>query len=65
VTNSSHEIVSESQCLMISSDAKRKPRRNRLAGLDKLTVNLKPEPMSAEDQKKWNEAARQVNLAAE
>jgi arylsulfatase len=33
--------------------------------LDKLTVNLKPEPMSAEDQKRWNEAAKQVNLAAE
>jgi len=33
--------------------------------LDKLTVNLKPEPISAEDQKKWDEAARQVNLAAE
>jgi len=33
--------------------------------LNKLTVNLKPEPMSAEDQKKWDEAAKQVNLAAE
>jgi arylsulfatase A-like enzyme len=33
--------------------------------LNKLTVNLKPEPMSAEEQKRWNEAARQVNLAAE
>ena len=33
--------------------------------LAKLTVNLKPEPMSAEDQKRWDEAARRVNLAAE
>jgi arylsulfatase len=33
--------------------------------LNKLRVNLKPEPLSAEDQKKWDEAARQVNLAAE
>ena len=33
--------------------------------LDKLTVNLKPAPMSAEEQKRWDEAARQVNLAAE
>jgi arylsulfatase A-like enzyme len=33
--------------------------------LNKLTINLKPEPMSAEDQKKWDEAARRVNLAAE
>jgi arylsulfatase len=33
--------------------------------LNKLTVNLKPEPMSAEEQKQWDEAARRVNLAAE
>jgi hypothetical protein len=33
--------------------------------LAKLTVNLKPEPMSAEDQKRWDEAAKRVNLAAE
>jgi len=33
--------------------------------LDKLTVNLKPEPRSAEEQRRWDEAARQVNLAAE
>jgi hypothetical protein len=26
---------------------------------------LKPEPMSAEDQKKWDDAAKQVNLSAE
>ena len=33
--------------------------------LIKLTVNLKPVPMSAEEQQRFNEAARQVNLAAE
>jgi hypothetical protein len=33
--------------------------------LVKLTVNLKPAPMSAEDQKRWDEAGRQINLAAE
>ncbi len=33
--------------------------------LDKLTVNLKPEPMSAEDQKRLDEAVRQANLAAQ
>ena len=33
--------------------------------LKKLTVNLKPEPMSAEQQKEWDEAAKRVNLAAE
>jgi arylsulfatase A-like enzyme len=33
--------------------------------LVKLTVNLKPEPMSAEDQQHFNEEARRVNLAAE
>jgi arylsulfatase A-like enzyme len=33
--------------------------------LNKLTINLKPEPMNAEDQKKWDEEARRVNLAAE
>jgi arylsulfatase A-like enzyme len=33
--------------------------------LNKLTVNLKPEPMSAEEQKRWDEAAKKVNLAAE
>src|SRR5579863_6784202 len=38
----------------------------RFAGkLNKLTVNLKPEPMSAEDQKRWDEAVKRVNLAAE
>jgi arylsulfatase A-like enzyme len=33
--------------------------------LNKLTVNLKPEPMSAEDQKRFQDEARRVNLAAE
>ncbi len=33
--------------------------------LVKVTVNLKPAPMSAEDQKQWDEAAKRVNLAAE
>jgi len=33
--------------------------------LIKLSVNLKPVPMSAEEQQRFNEAARQVNLAAE
>jgi arylsulfatase A-like enzyme len=33
--------------------------------LNKLTVNLKPEPMSAEEQKQWDEAAKRVNRAAE
>ena len=33
--------------------------------LVKLTVNLKPEPMSAEDQKRWDTALKQVNLAAQ
>jgi arylsulfatase A-like enzyme len=33
--------------------------------VNKLTVNLKPEPMSAEDQKRWDDAAMQVNLSAE
>ena len=33
--------------------------------LVKLTVNLKPAPMSAEDQKGWDEAVRRVSLAAE
>jgi arylsulfatase len=33
--------------------------------LVKLTVNLKPVPMSAEEQKRFNEEARKVNLAAE
>jgi len=33
--------------------------------LAKLTINLKPEPMSADDQRRWNETARQVNLAAQ
>jgi len=33
--------------------------------LVKLTINLKPEPMSADDQRRWNETARQVNLAAQ
>jgi arylsulfatase A-like enzyme len=33
--------------------------------LVKLTVNLKPAPMSAEDQKRWDEAVRRVSLAAE
>jgi len=38
----------------------------RFAGkLNKLTVNLKPEPMSAEDQKRRDEAVKRVNLAAE
>jgi hypothetical protein len=33
--------------------------------LAKFTINLRPEPMNAEDQKHWNEEARRVNLAAE
>jgi arylsulfatase A-like enzyme len=33
--------------------------------IDKLTINLKPAPMSAEEQKAWHEAATRVNLAAE
>ena len=33
--------------------------------LAKVTINLKPEAMSADDQKHWNEEARRVNLAAE
>jgi arylsulfatase len=33
--------------------------------LAKVTINLKPEPMNAEDQKRWNEEAKRVNLAAE
>jgi len=33
--------------------------------LAKVTINLKPVPMNAEDQKRWNEEARRVNLAAE
>ncbi|MGC1438962.1 MAG: sulfatase-like hydrolase/transferase, partial [Terriglobales bacterium] len=33
--------------------------------INKLTINLKPAPMSAEQQKEWDEAAMRVNLAAE
>ena len=33
--------------------------------INKLTINLKPAPMSAEEQKQWDEATRRVNLAAE
>jgi arylsulfatase A-like enzyme len=33
--------------------------------INKLTINLKPAPMSAEQQKEWDEAARRVNFAAE
>jgi arylsulfatase A-like enzyme len=33
--------------------------------INKLTINLKPAPMTAEQQKEWDEAARRVNLAAE
>ena len=33
--------------------------------LVKLTVNLQPAPMSAEEQKQWDEAAKRVNRAAE
>jgi arylsulfatase A-like enzyme len=33
--------------------------------INKLTINLKPAPMTAEEQKQWDEAARRVNLAAE
>ncbi len=33
--------------------------------IKKLTINLKPAPMSAEEQKAWHEAATRVNLAAE
>jgi arylsulfatase A-like enzyme len=33
--------------------------------INKLTISLKPAPMSAEQQKEWDEAARRVNLAAE
>ena len=33
--------------------------------INKLTINLKPAPMTAEEQKAWHEAATRVNLAAE
>jgi hypothetical protein len=33
--------------------------------IDKLTVNLKPEPMSAEDQKRFHDEVQRVKLAAE
>jgi arylsulfatase A-like enzyme len=33
--------------------------------INKLTINLKPAPMSAEEQKAWHDAAMRVNLAAE
>ena len=33
--------------------------------LNKLTINLSPQPRSAAEWKKWDEAARRVNLAAE
>jgi arylsulfatase len=33
--------------------------------LNKVTVNLRPEPMSAEDQQRYNQEVRRVNLAAE
>jgi hypothetical protein len=33
--------------------------------INKLTINLKPAPMTAEQQREWDEAARRVNLAAE
>jgi arylsulfatase A-like enzyme len=33
--------------------------------INKLTISLKPAPMTAEQQKEWDEAARRVNLAAE
>jgi arylsulfatase len=33
--------------------------------LAKVTINLKPEPMNAKDQERWDEQAKQVNLAAE
>jgi hypothetical protein len=33
--------------------------------LVKLTVNLKPQVMSAEERRQWDERVRQVNLAAE
>jgi arylsulfatase len=33
--------------------------------LVKLTVNLKPGPMSAEEQKRFNEAVMRAKLAAE
>jgi hypothetical protein len=33
--------------------------------LTKLTVTLKPEPLRAEDQKRFNEGVRQAKLAAQ
>jgi hypothetical protein len=33
--------------------------------LNKVTVNLRPEPMSAEEQKRYDQEVRRVNLAAE
>jgi hypothetical protein len=31
----------------------------------KLTVNLKPEPMSAEERRKWDEGVKQFYLGAQ
>ena len=33
--------------------------------INKLTINLKPAPMTAEEKKAWHDAAMRVNLAAE
>jgi len=33
--------------------------------LNKLTASLKPEPLSAADQKRFNEGVRQAKLAAQ
>ncbi len=33
--------------------------------LNKLTVNLKPEPLSVEDRKRFDDAVRQAKLAAQ
>jgi arylsulfatase A-like enzyme len=33
--------------------------------LDKLTINLKPQTMTAEEQKRFNDAVQQVNLSAQ
>jgi arylsulfatase A-like enzyme len=46
-------------------DADYQPPFRFTGKLDKLTVNLKPVPMSAEEQRRFNEEATRINLAAE
>jgi arylsulfatase len=46
-------------------DADYQPPFRFTGKLDKLTVNLKPVPMSADEQQRFNEEVRKVNLAAE